>query len=238
MFDGMTGAGWTAFGSQGYGVGQFYDPLGIFLDSAMRIYITDGVGRIIRVDDMTGKNWTQFGTFGSGTNQFRNPSGIFVDGSGKIYVADGVNNRIVRINDMSGAGWTSFGSEGAGINQFNVPNMLFVDPSGRIYITDSNNCRVVRIDDMSGAGWTSVGTCGSGTLQFNGQAAFVGGVFVDTAGRIYVADAGNSRLVRMNDMSGNGWVTLGTFGSGTGQFAYLNNVFVKPPAEIIVGRKK
>jgi len=237
MIDDMTGAGWTAFGSQGYGVGQFWNPLGIFLDSAARIYITDsGTGRIVRMDDMTGKNWIQFGTVGGGTGQFRDPAGIFVDSSGKIYVADSTNSRIVRINDMTGAGWTSFGSKGAGINQFNVPNMLFVDPSGRIYITDSNNCRVVRINDMSGSGWTSVGTCGSGSLQFNGQTAFVGGVFVDTAGRIYVADAGNARLVRMNDMSGSGWITLGTFGSGTGQFVYLNNVFVKPPSEIIVGR--
>ncbi|MDI6773257.1 MAG: hypothetical protein QME77_11825 [bacterium] len=42
-------------------------------------------------------------------------------------------------------------------------------------------------------------------------------------GQIYVADQNNHRVVRFNDMSGAGWVTLGALGSGTNQF---NN----PPA--------
>jgi DNA-binding beta-propeller fold protein YncE len=75
----MTGAGWTAFGAGGSGVGQFSVPLGIFVDDAGKIYVADSRNdRIVRMNDMTGAGWTTFGTTGSGTDQFSGPSGIFV----------------------------------------------------------------------------------------------------------------------------------------------------------------
>jgi hypothetical protein len=43
-------------------------------------------------------------------------------------------------------------------------------------------------------------------------------IFVTAAGQIYVTDQMNTRIVRMNDMIGAGWVTLGPFGIGVGQF--------------------
>jgi hypothetical protein len=52
-----------------------------------------------------------------------------------------------------------------------------------------------------------------------------------------VVDGGNARLVGMDDMRGAGWTTLGTYGSGTAQFVYLNSVFVKPQSEVVVGQK-
>jgi hypothetical protein len=49
----MTGAGWIAFGTQGGGTNQFADPIGIFLDATMRIYVTDArTNRIVRINDM------------------------------------------------------------------------------------------------------------------------------------------------------------------------------------------
>jgi NHL repeat-containing protein len=232
MYD-MQGSGWTSLGTSGGGVKQFSDPIGIFLDLATKIYVTDAVtDRIVRMDDMTGAGWITFGSTGSGTNHFRNPAGIFVDSTGKIYVADSSNDRIVRINDMTGVGWTTIGSTGSGNLQFSTPAFIFVDPSNRIYVVDSNNCRIVRMDDMTGAGWTALGTCGNGVGQFNGIQFQMGGIFVDTGGKIYVADGGNSRVVRMDDMTGAGWTTLGSFGSGSNQFIVPLTIFVKPPSLI------
>ena len=62
--------------------------------------------------------------------------------------------------------------------------------------------------DVTGAGWTTFGSKGTGANQFNGPV----GIYVDGADRIYVADAGNARIVRMNDMKGAGWMTLGNTG--------------------------
>src|SRR5437899_11163072 len=46
------------------------------------------------------------------------------------------------------------------------------------------------------------------------------------AGYVYVADRGNNRIVRMNDMSGAGWLVLGTRGSGAKPFNFPRGLFV------------
>ena len=55
---------------------------------------------------------------------------------------------------------------------------------------------------------------GSGTGQFSNPE----GIWVDSSGRIYVADTGNSRIVQITDITGAGFIALGTAGSGTNQF--------------------
>jgi len=137
------------------------------------------------------------------------------------------------MNDMTGSNWTSFGATGSGQNQFDTPGWIALDASGRIYVSDSNNCRIVRIDDMTGAGWVALGTPGSGVNQFNCTSAQMGGIFVDTAGRIFVVDAHNHRIVRMDDMTGAGWTTFGTSGTGVKQFVVPSTIFVKPPSLVV-----
>ena len=76
---------------------------------------------------------------------------------------------------------------------------------------------------MTGAGWVAFGTVGSGVGQF----IMPRRVFVDGAGRIYVADWGNGRIVRLDDMGGAGWTTFGVEGWGDGQFIMPHGVFVR-----------
>jgi hypothetical protein len=137
------------------------------------------------------------------------------------------------MDDMTGSNWTTFGSSGTGQNQFDNPGWIAIDRSGRIYISDSDNCRIVRINDMSGAGWVALGTPGSGANQFNCSNARMGSIVVDTAGRIFVVDAGNHRIVRMDDMTGAGWTTFGSAGTGVNQFLVPSAIFVKPPSLVI-----
>ena len=233
-FQGMTGAGWTAFGTQGIGINQFQDPLGITVDRHGKIYVTDGwTDHVVRIDDMTGTNWTEVGSSGGGAQQFRAPAGVVVDAMDRIYVVDSVNGRIVRMDNMTGSNWTTFGATGSGQNQFDTPGWIALDASGRIYISDSNNCRIVRINDMSGAGWVTLGTAGSGVNQFNCTTLQMGGIVVDTAGRIFVVDASNHRIVRMDDMTGAGWTTFGSSGTGVNQFLAPSPIVVKPPSLVV-----
>src|SRR5271165_942505 len=217
----ITGAGWTTFGSGGNGVDQFGNPLGIALDATNRIYVADadGTDRIARFDDMTGTNWVTFGAMGSGVNQFKNPFAPAIDVGGRIYVTDFFNNRIARFDDMTGTNWTTYGTTGSGVGNFAGPTGMTMDSVGRIYIVDGMNNRIVRIDDMAGTNWVSFGTAGSGVNQFQFSfACGIGSIAIGPDKRIYIADAGNNRIVRIDDMTGANWTTFGTLGAGVGNF--------------------
>ncbi|HLC89117.1 MAG TPA: NHL repeat-containing protein [Candidatus Nanoarchaeia archaeon] len=151
--DDMTGKGWTAFGSAGSSVNQFFKGKALYIDSMDIIYFVDaGNHRIVRIDDMTGKGWLTFGTKGSGVGQFEDElNGVTLDAQGRIYIGDEHNNRIVRIDDMTGKGWVEF--SGLPNDKFVQPHDFGITKAGHIYVLDTGKRRVVRIDDMTGKGW-------------------------------------------------------------------------------------
>jgi streptogramin lyase len=233
--DDMAGTNWIAFGASGAGVNQFSAPRSVYVDGGGHIFVTDsGNWRVVRIDDMTGSNWATFGGQGTGTGQFTLPWGLFVDGQGKIYVTDtdrSANHaaaRLVRFDDLAGTNWTTFGAPGSGTNQLQGPWGVFVDGAGRIYIADNNNSRIVRIDDMSGTNFTAYGTLGQSTGQFLAPT----GVSVDGMGRIYILDQGSTglananRVVRIDDMTGTNWTTLGTLGPGVKEFTEATGLWL------------
>ena len=69
---------------------------------------------------------------------------------------------------------------------------------------------VVRVTNWLDSGWiadwTTLGAFGSGPGQFNQP----GGDALDQRGRIYIADASNHRVVRVNNMSRAGWTAFQT----------------------------
>ncbi len=81
--------------------------------------------------------------------------------------------------------------------------------------------------------WTSIGGPGQGDLQFSG----LSGICVDSRGRIYVADQGNSRVVRMDDMTGKNWIALGRDGAGRRQFSDPFRITVDSAGRIYVADK-
>ncbi len=80
------------------------------------------------------------------------------------------------------------------------------------------------------ADWMTVGGPGDGKLQLSGPS----GVAVDSGGRIYVADQGNSRVVRMDDMTGAGWAVFGDMGSGEKQLYLPGGVTVGADGRVYV----
>jgi streptogramin lyase len=106
----------------------------------------------------------------------------------------------------------------------------------RIYVTDLGNHRIVRMNTLDGVGWVALGSFGDGINQFAGPWS----IFVEPktfppalatkgdspAGLIYVTDSYNHRLVRMNNMTGAGWTTLGTQGNGSKQFNGPTGLYV------------
>src|SRR3989344_1189059 len=162
----------------------------------------------------------------------------------EIFNFNYTNSRIMRIDDMTGKNWVSFGTFGKGVNQFRNPNHLIIGPDGKIYIADSQNDRIVRIDDMTGKGWITYGTSGrtgepntpSQVLLPPGKGLLVqpSSIAFDSKGRIYILSG--AELARIDDMTGKGWVTYGTKGSGIGQFEDESNaVTVDGQGRIYIG---
>jgi hypothetical protein len=66
---------------------------------------------------------------------------------------------------------------------------------------------------------------------------------VDPSDRIYVSDSANNRIVRINDMTGTGWTTLGAYGTGRLQFngganAQMGNIFSRHGRENLCGGRR
>ena len=100
-----------------------------------------------------------------------------------------------------------------------------------IYILDVHPLThgIVRIEDMTGKGRVSYGSRGSGVNQFDikdRSAHFA----VDSKGRIYIPDTLNDRIIRVDDMTGKGWVTYGTSGKTEGQNSPRIGKFISPSA--------
>lgn len=227
----MVGTGWTAFGSQGTGVGQFELPEHLAVDDNGRIYIPNADnGNVIRMDDMTGKGWVLFAGLGiRNTLKGQQPGPFVVRVRGEqIYTAGW--GHVYRFDDMSGKNLVTYGEAGKGIGKFDSPQYLSFDTQGRFYIGDNNNHRIVRMDDMTGKGWIEFGSLGKGVGQFNTTAC----VTVDQQGRIYVCDEHNDRIVRIDDMTGKGWTTFLSTGVTGQSLSLLHDIAIGPTGKIYI----
>jgi len=149
--------------------------------------------------------------------QFDNPYGVAVDSLDNVYVADLANQRIRKITetkevDADGnkiwtvctlAGSTSGYQDGVGTAaRFRGPSGVALDSLGNVYVADSNNHRIRKItkkvDDAGDETWTVSTLAGSGTRgHVDGTAArfnFPTGVALDSSDNVYVADALNNRI--------------------------------------------
>ncbi|MCF6214528.1 MAG: hypothetical protein L3J45_10955, partial [Flavobacteriaceae bacterium] len=211
----LAGSGVAGF-LNGIGIGaKFSGPDGVAVDALGTVYVADtGNQRIRKIIVSTGAVTTLAGSgvagFANGTGigaQFTNPRGIAVDASGTVYVADTDNQRIRKITVSTGAVTTLAGSSTSGFAdgtgtaaQFYYPIGIVVDASGNVYIGDHQNQRIRKIT-AAGAVTT---LAGSGTVGFaNGTGSSAKfntphGLAIDASGTLYVADAGNNRIRKIN----------------------------------------
>jgi uncharacterized protein (TIGR03437 family) len=212
---------------------QFFDPGGIALDSVGNLYIAVGDEfRIRKVSNGVITTVAGNGTQGfSGDNgpatsaQLSYPSGVAADSAGNLYIADQGNNRIRKVSSgvittVAGNGTQGFsGDNGPAANaQLYGPEDVTVDSAGNLYITDFGNSRIRKVSNgvittVAGSGATGFGNggfSGDNGPATNAQLNGPGGVAVDSAGNLYIADGGNSRIRKVS----NGVITT-VAGNGT-----------------------
>ncbi len=209
----------------------------VFVDGSGNLYIADTDNHRVRRVDPSGVITTVAGNGNGGfsgdrkpatTARLNAPTGVFVDGSGNLYIVDAGNHRIRKVDARSGvittvagSGIGSFSGDGGPATSawLNVPTGVFVDGSGNLHIADAGNSRIRKVD-ASGIITT---VAGSGTLGFSGDGGLAteaglfspSGIFVDALGSLFIADAGNSRI-RKVDASG---IITTVAGSGTPGFS-------------------
>lgn len=83
-------------------------------------------------------------------------------------------------------------------------------PDGRLLLADLTGHRIVAMAE-DGSHWASFGVQGGGVGELSSPAA----VAVGPGGRIWVADTGNSRIVAVDSMAGDGWTAYGSAGGPT-----------------------
>ncbi len=145
---------------------------------------------------------------GSGPDQLSGPAGVAVDGAGNLYVADTSNERVQR--------WAPGASSGTTVASgiFRPWNVTF-DATGNLYVLRCcSNPAVLRYAPGSTTGVVVAGGNGFGPAANQLWAPF-GGLHVDAAGNVYVADAANHRVQKWAPGATSGVTVAGGNGPGS-----------------------
>ncbi len=206
---------------------QLNEPNGLALDSHGNLYIAEyrnyrireitiANGVVGNINTVAGNGIS--GYYGDGgpaiDSPLQGPAGVALDALGNIYIADYDGNRI-RMVDTSGiihlvAGTGQYNCCGDGgpaiYATFRNPSQLAVDTSANIYVADPHNERVRKID----ATGVITTIAGNGTQNFSGDGGLAAnatmnsptGVALDSAGDLFIADAGNNRIREVGAVAG------------------------------------
>lgn len=232
------------FGTDGAGLGELDDPMGIALSSdGYMALVVDTINSRVSVWSKVNKTWVwqqNFGSFGSLDDEFIFPQFVALSPDGlTAYVADTGNGR-VSIWGLGLGGWfhiENFGTIGDTDQEFGLPTGIGVSYDGSVLVADFALNRVAVWQLVAGV-WTCTQTFG--TPSYNGNIPgdspwnIVGPVGIGMtpdARSAFVCLEGESRISIWNSINGR-WIydtSLGhPLGSNPGQTFY--------PTDVAVGR--
>ena len=169
-----------------------------------------------RADAPQGTITTAVGTIGDGgpaANAFVAPKHGAVDAAGNIFVTE--SNRVRKIaagthiiTTVVGNGFDGHSGDGGPAWDAAIkPNFVLVAGNGDLYISDSSSHRVRKVSAATGVITTVVGTGVLGSTGDGGQATAATlnapeGLALDSAGNLFVADSGSSKVRKVTVATG------------------------------------
>jgi uncharacterized protein (TIGR03437 family) len=192
---------------------SLHNPRGIFSAGGGRIYIADTGNQRIRELLPNGTIITVAGNGGQGfagdggqalAAQLNSPTGVTIDDNGEVYIADQGNNRVRMIladgtiSTVAGSAAYGLGDGGAAVSaQLDAPLSVALDARDNLLFSDSGHDRIRQVSSGTITTLAGSGGCcysGDGGPALSAQLDFPGGLFVDSAGRIFVADIRNDAI--------------------------------------------
>jgi len=202
-------------------VAQFNGPDGLAVDTSGNIYVTESSGYIRTVTPAGLVTTWEIPGLGPAYGGWK---AITVNRAGVIYVTDSYSQTI-RMLTKTGVPTVTTG--------LNYPSGLAADAAGDLYVADKYNQRIIKVTPQGVvstlAGSTPCGTgCPGGFADGTGAAAqfnYPGGVAVDAAGNVYVADPSNNRIRKVTPQGAVSTLAGSTKGyaDGTGSAAQFSS---------------
>ncbi len=118
------------------------------------------------------------------------------------FIGSSINAQIINTIAGNGTSGSAGDNAAATLAQLNYPSAVAVDAAGNVYIADASNNRIRKINTggiiSTIAGTGVAGYSGDGAAATLAQLNSPFGVTVDVAGNVFIADASNNRVRKIN----------------------------------------
>ncbi len=180
--------------------GEFHFPIGLAINPADEVFVTDFYNARVQKFSPGGKLLAFFSVP-------PNPGAITLDVAGDLYITHFSAMRVkeerkpdkITVHSPAGKFLREWGKTGTANGEFDYPGGLAIDREGRVYVADQTNHRI-QVFDRRGRFLLKWGEYGNGVGQFGGKGSRnsrTGGpqfVALDSAGNIWTTEGANGRV--------------------------------------------
>jgi sugar lactone lactonase YvrE len=183
--------------------------------AAGSVVLTDSTGAVVATADISGVGLGAGLTVDPGvvspfSSGYSSPTGAAIDNQGNLFFADSKLNEVLEV--PVGASSAAAVSIAGG---FSAPTGVAVDGAGNVFVADTGNNQIVEIPFVNGAFKTPATLISSSANVAGKTLSSPAGVTVDSLGNVYIADAGNGRVVYLPYVGSLDFSLALTIGSGT-----------------------